>query len=104
MGQKAKLLRSQLALLKPVIENCPLSTTRKWQEKIGKLMASTHKERVDITDLSANGVPCAMITPRDELSSGVILYLHGGGYVAGSLDYAKGFGCRNPRITIFRYL
>ena len=108
MGQKAKLLRSQLALLKPVIENCPLSTTRKWQEKIGKLMASTHKERVDITDLSANGVPCAMITPRDELSSGVILYLHGGGYVAGSLDYAKGFGsvlsaCLGVRVLCVAY-
>ncbi len=33
-----------------------------------------------------------MIYPQDEVSPGVILYLHGGGFVAGGLTYAKGFG------------
>ena len=37
-------------------------------------------------------MPCSMILPRDEVSDGVILYLHGGGYTCGNLDYAKGFG------------
>ena len=92
MKQNAKLIRSQLTLLKPVIDNCSLSTTRKWQEKVGRLMANTHREDVEIREISVNGIPCAMITPKDELSNGVILYLHGGGYVAGSLEYAKGFG------------
>ena len=29
--------------------------------------------------------------PKDERRQGVILYLHGGGYTCGSLEYAKGF-------------
>ena len=29
--------------------------------------------------------------PKDERRNGVVLYLHGGGYTCGSLDYAKGF-------------
>ena len=29
--------------------------------------------------------------PKDERRTGVILYLHGGGYTCGSLEYAKGF-------------
>ena len=28
---------------------------------------------------------------QDERRTGVILYLHGGGYTCGSLEYAKGF-------------
>ena len=30
--------------------------------------------------------------PKDERRQGVILYLHGGGYTFGDLDYARGFG------------
>ena len=29
--------------------------------------------------------------PKDERRQGVVLYLHGGGYTCGNLDYAKGF-------------
>ena len=29
--------------------------------------------------------------PKDQRRTGVILYLHGGGYTCGSLEYAKGF-------------
>ena len=92
MKQTTKLIRSQLAILKPVIDNCTLSTTRRWQEKIGKLMTNTHRDAVEISEFPLAQFECAMISPKDELSSGVILYLHGGGYVAGNLDYAKGFG------------
>ncbi len=87
-----KFLRSQLALLKPFISNCSLNSSRKWQEKIGRLMAKPHKDDLSYEDFKINLTNCSMITPKDELSSGVILYLHGGGYVAGGLDYAKGFG------------
>ena len=33
-----------------------------------------------------------MITPKEHVKTGIILYLHGGGYTAGSLKYANGFG------------
>ena len=33
----------------------------------------------------------AWVMPKDQRRTGVILYLHGGGYTCGSLEYAKGF-------------
>ncbi len=85
-------LRSQLILLKPFTAKCSLGVVRKAQDKLGKLMAFGHKSEVTCEDVSVGELPCAMITPKDELSHGVVLYIHGGGYVGGNLDYAKGFG------------
>lgn len=84
-------MRSQLALLKPFITGCSLATVRKWQETTGKLMANNHKNDVEYKEFSIGECPASLITPKDELSSGIILYLHGGGYTAGNLQYAKGF-------------
>ena len=92
MKRITKLLRSQLALFKPFLSSCSLATARKGQDKLGKLMENTHKTDVDAEDFLIGSMECSMITPKDELSGGVILYLHGGGYTCGNLDYAKGFG------------
>ncbi len=92
MKRLAKLLRSQLSLFKPFLSSCSLATARKGQDKLGKLMANSHKADVTTDDFLIGSMECALITPKDELSEGVILYLHGGGYTCGNLDYAKGFG------------
>ena len=91
MKKKNGLLRSQLQLLKPFISSCSLATARRGQDKIGKLMALPHREDCSSLDILVGDIPCAMITPHDEVSHGVILYLHGGGYASGNLTYAKGF-------------
>lgn len=85
-------IRSQLNLIMPFTAKCSLSTVRRAQDKIGKLMAAGHKNDVISEAVNVNNLNCAMITPKDLISTGVILYLHGGGFVAGNLDYAKGFG------------
>ncbi|MBQ7236420.1 MAG: alpha/beta hydrolase fold domain-containing protein [Clostridia bacterium] len=85
-------IRSQLNLIMPFTAKCSLSTVRRAQDKIGKLMAAGHKNDVVFETVNVNNLNCAMITPKDLISTGVILYLHGGGFVAGNLDYAKGFG------------
>ena len=89
--KKNGLLRTQLQLLKPFVSSCSLATVRKWQDKIGDLMVGIHKNYVDSENIMIGNVNCAMQIPRDEISGGVILYLHGGGYTAGNLSYAKGF-------------
>ena len=91
MKKKNTLIRSQLQLLKPFIHNCSLTTVRKWQDKVGDLMLDIYKNYVDTEEIKVGEINCAMITPRDEISAGVILYLHGGGFTAGNLSYAKGF-------------
>ena len=55
-------------------------------------MTNPYKKDVRAEDFMIGSMPCSMILPRDEVSDGVILYLHGGGYTCGNLDYAKGFG------------
>ncbi len=87
-----KLLRAQLTMLRPVLDHCSLATSRKSQEKLGKLMARAHKDEITTEDFTLGHLACAMVLPKDEVSNGVVLYLHGGGYTAGNLDYAKGFG------------
>ncbi|MBQ9069907.1 MAG: alpha/beta hydrolase fold domain-containing protein [Clostridia bacterium] len=91
MKKKNALLRSQLQLLKPFVSGCSLATARKWQDKIGDLMVNIHKNYVDTEEIKVGEINCAMQIPRDEISTGVILYLHGGGYTAGNMSYAKGF-------------
>ena len=91
MKKKNGFLRSQLQLIKPLISGCSLQSARKWQDKIGELMTGIYKDYVDSEEIKVGNINCSMQIPRDEISSGVILYLHGGGYVAGNLSYAKGF-------------
>ena len=59
---------------------------------IGQLMESKYKDQVIIKEHSFERFDSAWIMPRDERRAGVILYLHGGGYTCGDLDYATGFG------------
>ena len=91
MGLPAKLVRSQLNFFKPFVANCSLETTRRGQDKLGELMSALHKREVLIRDHDFERFQGAWVMPKDERRSGVVLYLHGGGYTCGSLDYAKGF-------------
>ena len=91
MKKGTLILRSRLNLLKPVISGMSLSTTRVWQDRVGKLMSASNRGDVTFDDFLIGAMPACMVKPLDEVSSGVILYLHGGGYTCGDLDYAKGF-------------
>ena len=91
MELSAKLVRAQLHFFKPFVANCSLETTRKGQDKLGELMSVLHKREVYMKDHDFGVFQGAWVMPKDERRSGVILYLHGGGYTCGSLEYAKGF-------------
>ena len=91
MGLPAKLVRSQLNFFKPFVANCSLEVTRKGQDKLGELMEAMHRRDVFVRDHDFGPFQGAWIIPKDERRQGVVLYLHGGGYTCGNLDYAKGF-------------
>ena len=91
MELHAKLVRSQLNFFKPFVANCSLEVTRKGQDKLGELMTALHKREVLVKEHDFGRFQGAWIMPRDERRGGVVLYLHGGGYTCGSLEYAKGF-------------
>lgn len=92
MEFKADKLHSQLARLKPAMQKLPLEANRKRQNMLGELMAKARQNEVNMQSHAFPNFEGLWITPRDERRGGVILYLHGGGYVTGGLDYAKGFG------------
>lgn len=92
MSLSAKNIRRQLAILKPLLESTSLDLMRRGQNKIGELMAVSSKNDVIVKNHSFDKFNACWILPRDERRKGVLLYLHGGGYCSGDIEYAKGFG------------
>ncbi len=101
-----RLLRMQLRLTKPIARFATISDARKAQDQLGRMTAEILKtkvafETVEFAHFSACfAVSVACESPCDR----VVLYLHGGGYTAGGLDYAKGFGgllASQTRISVF---
>ena len=92
MNLTDKIVRGQLELIKPIADGTGIDASRALQDKIGRLMHFTRRRDVVVHDELVEQMHGALIVPRDERRGGMMLYLHGGGYVSGSLDYAKGFG------------
>lgn len=91
MALSAKLVRSQLNFFKPFVAGCSLEVTRKGQDKLGELMEAIHYHDVIVREHPFENYEGAWVMPKDERRSGVVLYLHGGGYTCGDIEYAKGF-------------
>jgi len=92
MAMRAKFARMQLEILKPFLTGCSINTARAGQAKLGNLMAGTRKRSVSYSPVAFDLFFAEMITPKSQKFDGVILYLHGGGYVTGDINYSKGFG------------
>ncbi len=91
MNLSDRIMRSQLEITRPIADDLSIDTSRSLQDKIGKMMQFSHRHDVVVSDNVYNGIRGSLLIPRDEVRGGVILYLHGGGYTCGTLDYAKGF-------------
>ena len=92
MALSANSIRKQLKLAKPFLAGRSLKTIRIGQNMVGELMELKYKDRVIIKRHDFNAFEGAWVMPKDERRQGVILYLHGGGYTCGGLEYALGFG------------
>lgn len=92
MSLSAKTVLSQMTLLSPILKSCSLETLRKGQNKIGELMEKKYRHQVIVKEHKFENFKGAWAVPKDERRRGVILYLHGGGYTCGDLEYALGFG------------
>ncbi len=99
MSRKADLLRAQLKILKPIITNTTnIKQTRKLQDEAGRIMAG---RRIKFITCTFHDFEACISYPknREQPSKTAILYLHGGGYTAGTLEYAKGFGSKLAQMT-----
>ena len=92
MPLSAKTVRSRLTRIIPLLGGMSLETLRRGQNAIGALMEVIHRKDVVVKDHPFERFTGAWVLPKDERRQGVILYLHGGGFTCGDLEYAKGFG------------
>ena len=92
MPLSPKTIRSHLHLLQPLMKSCSLDTIRRAQNRVGELIENKYRSRVLLKEHPFGQFAAAWLLPRDERREGVVLYLHGGGFVSGELDYAKAFG------------
>lgn len=92
MALSARTVRAQLKKITPHFAAVSLEQLRKGQDRVGELMEVKFRRDVLTKEHSFAQFSGAWMIPKDERRQGVILYLHGGGYTCGGLDYAKGFG------------
>ena len=92
-SRSAEILKKELRLAKPIVELAGIQGARIAQDSLGRLGVRALAEQVTFHEVEFPRFSACFITPNDCVSpdSQVILYLHGGGYTAGSLDYARGF-------------
>lgn len=87
-----KGMRTHLNLLRPLLTNASLDAARKGQNRIGELIEAAWRREVVVKEHAFADFESAWLIPKDERRQGVVLYLHGGGFTCGDLEYAKGVG------------
>ena len=92
MSLSAKQIRSQLQHLRPFLQGCSPELLRRGQNKVGEWMEAKYRDEVVSREHPFAAFSGGWMIPRDTRREGVVLYLHGGGYTCGDLEYAKGFG------------
>ena len=94
LSPAALLLKIQLLLAKPIVRFTGIEASRLAQDQLGRISARLLSSRVDYEDVAFDDFEACFAVPdgMEAADERVILYLHGGGYTAGGLDYCKGFG------------
>jgi len=101
-----RLLRMQLRLTKPIARFATIDDARKAQDQLGRMTAEMLKTKVSFEPVTFERFTAcfAVSNACEEPCDRAVLYLHGGGYTAGGLDYAKGFGAllaSRTRVSVF---
>ena len=87
-----RFIKWQLRLIRPALVRMTLGANRRAQDRLGKLESRAFSKKVEGETLHFEKFAAELIQPHGGAGEAAILYLHGGGYTAGSLDYARGFG------------
>ena len=90
------VMMAQLRLIKPIVRNLDIESSRKYQDLLGDLGAKALKNKVEYKPEKFEhfeaDLACPVMDEGDEPARFAVLYLHGGSYTCGSLAYARGFG------------
>ena len=88
----SSLMKAQISLLNPLISALDLDKQRRLQDGLAALGARVGNNKTGSRDVQLSSCQAAWVFPLEGQVTKAILYLHGGAYTAGSLDYARGFG------------
>lgn len=91
MAFSEKFIRKRLEKALDRTESLPLNKLRREQDILGKLLAYTERKKCTEKELSFPTFKAALVSPDTEKFDGIVLYLHGGGFTCGGIEYAKGF-------------
>lgn len=104
ISPRSRRLFTCLKCLRPLLCTANLKVSRKGQDAIGFFAARTLRKRIAYTPEPFDHFQAEWALPLCEPREGVILYLHGGGYVMGTMAYARAFGGaiaeKTARITL----
>ena len=106
LSLSAQLLKSQLRLAKPLARFTTIEATRLAQDQLGRITSQLLKTKVTYEEVPFDNFQACFAVSHECIApcDRVVLYLHGGGYTAGMLDYAKGFGgllAAETRLSVF---
>ena len=104
MGFSEKFVRKQLEIIFPKIEKYSLEQLRSAQDITGSFMRRLAGRSLEIEYKSLGSFESAWIHPSARRGDTVVLYLHGGGYTCGNIDFAIGFGstlAKNLGLRVF---
>lgn len=86
------IMRMQIRLVKPIQNRFSIQTARAFQDNLGDIQAKLLESKVDFQPIEFENFEACFVSLKGmEQNNNVILYLHGGGYVAGNIQYARGF-------------
>ncbi len=85
-------MRAQLELIRPLMKMLSIEGQRKAQDSLGLLGAKALESRIAYRKEPFPLFEAQWAHSVEGANDNAILYLHGGSYTAGSIEYAKGFG------------
>lgn len=87
------IMRAQIRLVKPILNRFSIQTARAFQDNLGDMEAKSLASKVTFEPIAFENFEACFVSPKGmpQDKDKVILYLHGGAYVAGNIAYARGF-------------
>lgn len=98
MKKASLLLRKEIAKIQPRVCG-DIETARRSQDAIGALEAAVLSGKVKHIPQHRGAYEADFAVPVKHSSKAALMYIHGGGYTAGTLDYARGFGSVLAELT-----
>ena len=81
-----------IRLARPLTAGAGVKLTRRFQDLLGSSYSVIVSRRAEFAAVEGCVKRAVWVSPRKKAAEGHVLYLHGGGYFSGTLEYTKYFG------------